>query len=103
MSGSDADRDGDGGGALSPRGSGITGESELSGLTYEELVANLEDLTARMSSPEVGIEEAADLYEQARLVHRAASERLERVRSRIDRLADAPSQESQEAQESRED
>ncbi len=63
-----------------------TGVDDLGSLTYEELVALLEDLTRRMSSGEVGIEEAADLYERASVVHREAAARLETVRKRIDSL-----------------
>lgn len=60
---------------------------DLDSLTYENLVGLLEDLTERLSSGGVGIEEAADLYESAKRVHAAAAERLERVRTRIEALA----------------
>ncbi len=55
-------------------------------LSYEELVEMLEDLARRMAAGDVGIEEAAELYEQAGFVHRIASERLERVRRRVEDL-----------------
>lgn len=55
----------------------------LDSLRYEELVDLLEELTRQMASGEVGIEEAARLYERADVVHRQAVERLERVRERI--------------------
>ena len=56
-------------------------------LSFEQLVAALEDLTDRMSSGEIGIEEAADLYEQAEQLHALASERLARVQARIEARA----------------
>jgi exodeoxyribonuclease VII small subunit len=54
--------------------------------TYEQLVAQLEALTARMASGDIGIEEAADLYEEAGRLHAAAAERLARVQERIEKL-----------------
>ena len=56
-------------------------------MSFEELVTTLEALTDRMASGEIGIEEAADLYEQAELLHRLAAERLARVQARIEAQA----------------
>ncbi len=56
-------------------------------MTFEQLVAALEDLTDRMASGEIGIEEAADLYEQAEKLHALAAERLARVQARIEARA----------------
>jgi len=64
----------------------LTGTEGLDALTYEELVEMLEDLTRRIASGEVGIEEASELYERAGVVHRLAAERLDQVRARIERL-----------------
>ncbi len=61
---------------------------QLAGLSYEELVEILEGLTSRMSSAKVGIEEAADLFEAARSVHRVATRRLEEIGKRIASLTD---------------
>jgi exodeoxyribonuclease VII small subunit len=58
----------------------------LDGLTYEALVEMLEDLTRRIASGEVGIEEASELYERAGVIHRLAEERLAQVRARIEGL-----------------
>ena len=55
-------------------------------MSFEELVARLEELTERLASNDVGIEEAADLYEQAERLHGLAAERLARVQARIERL-----------------
>lgn len=68
-------------------GPGELASEDLGSLTYEELVALLEDLARRMSSGEVGIEEAAALYERAGAVHAAASERLARVTARLAALS----------------
>lgn len=57
-------------------------------LTYEQLVEMLEDLTRRIASGEVGIEEASELYERAGEIHRLAAERLAQVRARIEKLDD---------------
>ena len=58
----------------------------LAGRTFEELVAELEQVARSMDAPELGIEEAADLYERAGTLHRAASDRLSKVQSRLDQL-----------------
>lgn len=63
------------------------GALELEGMTYEQLVGALEELTERMARGDIGIEEATDLYEQAQRLHAAAGERLAAVQARIDRLA----------------
>ena len=55
-------------------------------LTYEELVTALEELTDRMASGSIGIEEAAELYERAGALHAAAAARLAAVQERIERL-----------------
>lgn len=56
-------------------------------LTFEQLVAALEQLTERMAAGDIGIEEAADLYERAQHLHGLAAERLARVQQRIEGLA----------------
>ena len=55
-------------------------------LTFEQLVESLERLTERMASGDIGIEEAADLYERAQHLHGLAAARLSRVQERIERL-----------------
>jgi exodeoxyribonuclease VII small subunit len=60
--------------------------SDLAGQTFEELMASLEDVARRMESREIGIEQAADLYEQAGRLHRAAVARLDAVEQRIQGL-----------------
>lgn len=64
----------------------MTGEAELAGLSYEELVALLESTIESMSAGDLGIEEVTDLYERAGLLHAAAADRLERIRDRIEHL-----------------
>ncbi|HUR50437.1 MAG TPA: exodeoxyribonuclease VII small subunit [Acidimicrobiales bacterium] len=56
--------------------------------SFEELVAELEDVVRRMSGTDIGIEEAADLYDKARGLHDAAAARLEAVEARIAELSD---------------
>ena len=56
------------------------------GLTYEQLLERLEAITRQMAAGDVGIEQAADLYEEAGRLHALAAERLARVQARIDRL-----------------
>lgn len=56
--------------------------------TFEEVVAELEEVIAKMSAPDIGIEAAADLYEKARALHGAAAERLDAVEARIAELAE---------------
>jgi len=59
---------------------------ELDAMSYEQLVEALDALVARMATGDIGIEEVADLYEQAGRLHAAAARRLERVRQRIEGL-----------------
>jgi len=61
-------------------------EGPLEALSFEELLSALESVTARLATGELGIEAAADLYEQAEILHAAAAERLEAVEARIQRL-----------------
>jgi len=66
-------------------------EPELSfdELTFEQLLASLEQLTERMATGDIGIEEAAALYERAGELHAAAAARLAAVQARIDKLRGA--------------
>jgi exodeoxyribonuclease VII small subunit len=82
---SDGQSGGDGRGRGGGGGSG--GDVDLDGLTYEQLVAELESLTARMAAGDIGIEAAAELYERAGVLHAAAADRLARVQERIAKLA----------------
>jgi exodeoxyribonuclease VII small subunit len=77
----------DGGAApFDPKLCGVSGPLEA--MTFEELLAALELVTARLANGELGIEAAADLYEQAELLHAAAQERLAAVEARISRMQD---------------
>lgn len=67
-----------------PKLSGV--QKPLEALTFEELITALELVTNRLASGELGIEAAADLYEQAEILHSAARERLAAVEARIARL-----------------
>jgi exodeoxyribonuclease VII small subunit len=55
--------------------------------TFEELMAELEEVTAKLAVGEIGIEVAADLYERAEKLHARAAARLDQVRSRVERMA----------------
>lgn len=55
--------------------------------SFEELLAELEALTDRLARADMGIEEAAAVYERARMLHSLASARLDAVRERVQRLA----------------
>ena len=70
--------------AFDPQLAGVSGP--LESLTFEELVGALERVAARLAGGDLGIEAAADLYEQAELLHGAAQERLSAVEARIERL-----------------
>jgi len=63
---------------------------DLAGLTFEQLLERLEDITRRMAAGDIGIEAVTDLYEKAGRLHAEAAERLERVRRRLDALAEGP-------------
>ena len=58
--------------------------------TFEELMAELEEVTGRLAAGDIGIEAAADLYERAEKLHARAAERLEQVRARVERLTGPP-------------
>ena len=76
---------GEGRTAFDPELSGVSGPIES--LTFEELVAAVERVAARLAGGDLGIEAAVDLYEQAELLHEAAQERLAAVEARIQRLS----------------
>ena len=58
--------------------------------TFEQLMEVLESLTDRLATGDLGIEQAADLYEQAEAIHRRARRRLAEVSERIARLSPGP-------------
>jgi len=60
-------------------------DGPLESLTFERLLGALESVTGRLATGELGIEAAADLYEQAQILHEAARKRLEAVEARIGR------------------
>jgi len=62
---------------------------DLSTLSFEQLVDRLEALTAELADGGLGIERAAEFYEQAQRLHAAATARLEAVARRIDGLGPA--------------
>jgi exodeoxyribonuclease VII small subunit len=68
----------------------VSDRPDYDSMTFEELLGALEALCRRMADGEVGIEEAAALYEEAGRLHAMAHERLERVRERIERLDAGP-------------
>ncbi len=74
-----------GGAAFDPELAGVSGP--LESLPFEELVGALERVAARLAGGDLGIEAAADLYEQAELLYGAAQERLAAVEARIERLS----------------
>lgn len=61
-------------------------EPSLDGLTFEQIVEQLEATINRMAGGDLGIEEVTDLYERAGELHAAASERLARIQERIEAL-----------------
>ena len=63
---------------------------DLSTLTFEQLIEELERITRLMAAGDIGIEEVADLYEQAGRCHAEAEGRLKSVRARIDQLTTQP-------------
>jgi exodeoxyribonuclease VII small subunit len=58
--------------------------------SFEDLVGELEAVTDRLATGELGIEAATDLYERAELLHRLASDRLAQVTERVARLPSPP-------------
>jgi exodeoxyribonuclease VII small subunit len=60
------------------------------GATFEDLMAELEEVTERLAAGDLGIEAAADLYERAELLHSQAAERLAQVQARVESLTRHP-------------
>lgn len=58
--------------------------------TFEEIMAELETVTGQLAAGDIGIEAAAELYERAERLHARASERLDQVRARVERLTASP-------------
>jgi exodeoxyribonuclease VII small subunit len=59
---------------------------EVDGRTFEQLMAELEAVTERLATGELGIEAAADLYERAERLHAQATARLAQVQARVEAL-----------------
>ncbi len=57
---------------------------DLAALTFEQLLERLEGITRRMAAGDIGIEAVTDLYEEAGRLHAEATDRLERVRRRLE-------------------
>jgi len=75
--------------AAGPSGADSAGGAAGGDRRFEDLLAELEAVTDRLANGEIGIEEAAELYEHASGLHRQAAERLDAVRARVERLRDA--------------
>ena len=58
----------------------------LGALSFEQLVDRLEALAAELADGGLGIERAAESYEEAQRLHAAAAARLDAVVRRIDGL-----------------
>ena len=54
--------------------------------TFEQLVDELEATIARMAGGTLGIEEVTALYERAGVLHAQATERLDAISGRIEKL-----------------
>jgi exodeoxyribonuclease VII small subunit len=54
--------------------------------TFEEALARLDDIVARLESGSVGLEEAVELFERGRLHLRVCQERLAAAQGRIEEL-----------------
>lgn len=65
-------------------------ERDPAGLTFEQLVDELEATIARMAGGSLGIEEVTALYERAGQLHGLATERLEAITTRIQKLTEGP-------------
>lgn len=72
--------------ASGPSGDGTGFPPVRPDATFEELMADLEDVTAKLADGELGIEAAADLYERAEQLHALATARLAQVRTRVEGL-----------------
>jgi exodeoxyribonuclease VII small subunit len=68
-------------------GGGAGGSAEpADGRTFEQIVEELEAVAEQLAGGQIGIEEAAELYERAQRLHALARHRLEAVQARVDRL-----------------
>ena len=55
--------------------------------SFEDLMAELEQVTETLAGGDLGIEAAADLYERAQHLHALAAHRLAQVQQRIEKLS----------------
>jgi exodeoxyribonuclease VII small subunit len=69
--------------SVPPEGAPPSGDEVKS---FEQLLAELEEVTDRLASGELGIEAATELYERAERLHALAADRLAQVQQRVDRL-----------------
>ena len=71
---------------------GLPDDDALDALSFEQLMDALEDITGRLAQGDIGIEVAADLYEQAEQIHARAAARLAQVQDRVARLSERVSE-----------
>ena len=64
-------------------------ENDVAAMTFEEIVDELERTARAMEAADLGIEQAAELYERAGLLHRVATQRLASVQIRLEELRGA--------------
>lgn len=55
---------------------------------FEEIMAELEQITGRLADGDLGIEAAVELYERAERLHAQATERLNQVRAKVERFGE---------------
>lgn len=65
---------------------GDGGDGGLEAASFEELMGELESVTATLAAGDIGIEAAVELYERAEALHAAARARLDQVRARVEKL-----------------
>lgn len=73
-------------GSVGPGGS-VGRDDPDAARSFEDLMAELEQVTETLAGGDLGIEAAADLYERAQHLHALAADRLAQVQQRIERLS----------------
>ena len=65
-----------------------SGRSGIEGLSFEEALAQLEEIVERLESGEVPLEKSIDLYERGAVLRERCTQKLKDAKMRIERVVE---------------
>ena len=65
-------------------------QSQISDLSFEQALRELEGVVRRLESGDVPLDESIDLYERGEQLHKACQKRLDAAQARIEKIVTGP-------------